>query len=244
MIKIIEKKIKEIPVLIVQNEIEEHSQTVVFFHGFESAKEHNLTFAYLLAQAGYQVVLPDALYHGERNNRLTSEELALNFWEIILQNVADLSVIKDELNLKDIGVAGTSMGGITTAASLTQYDWISVAVVLMGSPDLESFALDLITETNKTLKEPIDQALIEETLEKIKPYNLSTQMEKVSNRPILFWHGEADKLVPLNYAESFVSTYNQIYPSKHVKLLKEKQRGHHLSRYSIVEGVNWFKKHF
>lgn len=244
MINIKEKKIKDIPVLVVENERLKIGRTVVFFHGFESAKEHNLTFAYLLAQSGYQVILPDAIYHGERNNTLTSEELSLHFWEIVLQNVSDLKVIKEELKLEEVGVSGTSMGGITTAASLTQYDWIKAAVILMGSPDLEAFALDLITEANKTFKESIDQSLIDETLEKIRPYNLTNQMEKIGARPILFWHGVEDKLVPITYAEEFVASYQKTFAENQVKLLKEKNRGHHLSRYSIVEGVKWFKKHF
>src|SRR5699024_12598158 len=111
----------------------------IIYHEYERAKENNLYLAYLLAKEQYRIILPDSHYHGERSKNLTNEELSLAFWEVILANITELEAIKNELThdglILDnrIGVSGTSMGGITTASLLKQYDWIKTGVVLMGS---------------------------------------------------------------------------------------------------------------
>ena len=57
-----------IPVLHMYNEtMSETTSTVFFLHGHLSAKEHNLHYAYQLVKQGIRVILPDAIYHGERD---------------------------------------------------------------------------------------------------------------------------------------------------------------------------------
>lgn len=131
---------------IVKEEKKEKALPLVFFiHGFTSAKEHNLHFAYLLAEKGMRVILPEALYHGERNEQLTQEELAPRFWEIVTNEIKELEVLKNHFERENmiekgrIGAAGTSMGGIVTLGALTQYEWITTAVSLMGSPAYVEF---------------------------------------------------------------------------------------------------------
>ena len=47
-----------------------------------------------------RVILPEALYHGERNEQLTQEELAPRFWEIVTNEIKELEVLKTTLNGK------------------------------------------------------------------------------------------------------------------------------------------------
>ena len=47
----------------------------IFLHGFTSAKEHNLHYAYNLAKKGIRVLLPDAHLHGVREENLDEVEL-------------------------------------------------------------------------------------------------------------------------------------------------------------------------
>lgn len=61
---IVEKKIvANIPLLeVVQKELLDQAvPTVFFFHGFTSAKEHNLHYAYLMAEKNIRVVLPELI---------------------------------------------------------------------------------------------------------------------------------------------------------------------------------------
>ncbi|WP_431800186.1 hypothetical protein [Halobacillus andaensis] len=118
MIGIYRETIKNIPVLVIVD-AEKYDQPLpvfTYFHGFTSAKEHNLPQAFLLAQKGYRIVLPDSLYHGERTDDLSKEELSFKFWDIVYQNLKDLQDLKDGLDQRELilnrrfGVGGTSMG--------------------------------------------------------------------------------------------------------------------------------------
>ena len=114
--------------------------TVIFFHGFGSAKEHNLHYAYLMAEKGLRVLLPEALYHGERSEGHTERELMGFFWPTVIQSIKEAAVLKSYFEEKGLadpqrwGMAGTSMGGIVTNGALAVYDWIQAAVSLMGNP--------------------------------------------------------------------------------------------------------------
>ena len=246
-----ELNIKEIPTLLVEKQAHENLAlpTIIFFHGFESAKENNLTLAYLLAKEDFRVILPEARYHGERCESLTKEELAVSFWEIVKNNVVELNQIKEELDAKKlilnekIGIAGTSMGGITTAASLRKYNWIKTAVSLMGSPNLPLFAEQLIDEYNKMAKKPIDKVEREAVVNDLYDYDLFSQEDKLNNRPIMFWHGLEDKIVPIKHTKQFIEKLNKPQYSNEIKFLEEANRGHHLSRFAILETVKWFEKH-
>lgn len=251
MITIKNKAIANIKSLIVEAEANKDKPlpTVIFYHGFQSAKENNLTLAFLLAEQNYRIILPDALYHGERSKNLTSEELSLAFWEIILANINELEEIKNELKSRNlildnrIGVSGTSMGGVTAASLLKQYDWIKTGAVLMGSPNLVDFGEKLINDFNKTAKKEIGVNEKEDVLNQLKPFDLSKDIEALQNRPLLFWHGVKDNVVPMQHSEAFVTKLRGSSYTGEVKMLKEAERGHHLSRYSILETVKWFVDH-
>src|SRR5690625_5630515 len=74
-------EINNIPSLVVtsSNKQNEPLPTVIYSHGFTSSKEFNLPIAYLLASAGYRVVLPDSLHHGERTGQIKSVERQVAF---------------------------------------------------------------------------------------------------------------------------------------------------------------------
>lgn len=58
---------------------------IIFTHGFTSAKENNLHYAYLLAEKGFRVILPEAIYHGEREQGLTERDLYGHFGKLSLR---------------------------------------------------------------------------------------------------------------------------------------------------------------
>src|SRR5699024_6387741 len=137
MIGISKETIQSIPCLIVSDD--QHGgaplPTVVYLHGFMSAKEDNLPLAYLLAEKDYRVILPDSKYHCERACKNATFKRHISFWDIVMKNVDELQEIKSALDDHQLiqgdrfGVAGTSMGGITSSAALTQYPWIKAAAI-------------------------------------------------------------------------------------------------------------------
>ncbi|MBW9217446.1 alpha/beta fold hydrolase [Anoxybacillus sp. ST70] len=250
MISIIRESIANVPCLHVVKEDDKHHMRplVIFIHGFTSAKEHNLHFGYLLAEAGYRVVLPDALYHGERPNPLSDNELHLSFWDIVLTTIRELEEIKNELvdrKLVDphrIGVVGTSMGGIVTFGALTQYDWIRVAGSLMGSPCYQTFFdLQLQFAERKGMTLPLSNEQIETLRNTLMTYDLSLQPEKLNGRPLFIWHGKQDDVVPFDYTYAF---YKQIEPfHEPLMMLIDEHAGHKVTREAFLQTVQWFVTH-
>lgn len=251
MIGIYRGKIASIPSLIVvdANKESQALPTIIYFHGFTSAKEHNLPLAYLLAEKGFRVVLPDSHYHGEREEDVSEVKKQISFWNIVMQNVQELEKIKDALDEKgliqgdNIGVAGTSMGGITTSAALARYPWIKVAGILMGSPKITTYAKTLVASFKKTGTLPITDEEIDQLYGMLEDYDLSMQPEKLNQRPLLFWHGDHDPVVPFDHSYTFYESIQQHYDNKEdIHFIKEENHGHKVSRHAILETVKWFEK--
>lgn len=252
MITVQKENIDTIPSLIVANKLQlnEPLPLIVYYHGFTSAKEHNLPIAYLLAEKGYRVILPDSKYHGEREGEISVEERQVSFWDIVLKNVDELNLIRNYFMQKNIvlnnriGLAGTSMGGITTAAALTQYSWIKVAAVLMGSPKITAYAKTLVNNFKNSDKLPITDEMIHHLYKRLEHYDLSKQPQVLDNRPLFFWHGENDSVVPFNHSYTFYNDVKQLYENQEsIHFLKEENRGHKISRYAIIKTVKWFAKY-
>lgn len=251
MISIYKQTWNDIPLLRVENSLYTNQAlpVVIYFHGFTSAKEHNLPFAYLMAEKGYRVILPDAILHGEREEDLTVIQRQLRFFEIVLQNLEDLQDIKLELEKQNlllnnrIGVAGTSMGGITTAAALVKYPWIHAAAVLMGSPRLADYAEVLIAEVKRTEHSLLlSEKEVNELMTTLSDVDLSRNMDKLFERPLFFWHGEKDPVVPFSHSYDFYNEAVHYYKSPdNIRFLREVDQGHKVSRFAIQETVNWFE---
>ncbi|MFC0469361.1 esterase [Halalkalibacter kiskunsagensis] len=253
MITIKNETIAQIPTLHVVKEEFQYKQVIpiiFFFHGFSSAKEHNLHVAYLLAEKGFRVILPDALHHGEREVLLKGNKRELAFWEIILKSIKELDEMKQELEIRKlineekIGVIGTSMGAITMFGALTQYPWIQTAVSFMGTAYYEAFAnglLKVVEEKGLT----IEQEMKDEMLRTIKPFDLSSQLDKLSGRPLLIWHGKEDNVVPYPFSEKLYQELEANYEDTPEKLqfLAEEKIGHKVSRRAVLSSVGWFEQH-
>lgn len=251
MITIEKVYIGEIPILMVvqADKRNEALQTVVYYHGFNGEKESSLTIAYKIAERGLRVLLPDSMLHGERRQNISQSEMDLAFWDIVLQNIKELEQIKTFVEAEklttpnQIGLGGTSMGGIMTYAALATYDWIKAAVVLMGSPHMTEYAKGLITRFNQANEKQITQEEADKTLPTLEQFDLSLQKEKLNNRPLLIWHGEKDAIVPVQHSESFYENIRNDYEKEeNVKLIIEQGRIHNISRLSIEETAQWFQK--
>ncbi len=252
MILVDKQKIADIPVLhVVKEELKEESLPfIMFIHGFTSAKEHNLHYGYLLAEAGFRVVLPDALYHGEReDSNVAQQELNFRFWDIVINEIEELEFIKNDLVSKGlidsnrIGVVGTSMGGITTLGALTKYDWVNAAVSLMGSPFYEKFLQGQIAELKRVgVTIPLSEEQLEEQYVKLRTYDLSLQPEKLSDRPLLFWHGEKDEVVPFHFTYQFYNEVKTQYENQErIQFIVDKEADHKVSREGLLATIDWFK---
>ncbi|HEJ9097108.1 TPA: esterase [Serratia odorifera] len=202
MIELYDERVGDIALIhaVPAGQYQQPLPTVFFYHGYTSSKEVYAYFGYALAKAGFRVILPDADLHGERYHGDAAQRLA-HFWEILRRNIDELPALKAhfaERGVIDgtrIGVAGASMGGMTTLGALTRYPWIAAAASLMGA--------GYFTSLSQTLFPPLDERgqVLSPTrhAERVAPladYGVEHQLETLSGRPLLLWHGEADDLVP------------------------------------------------
>lgn len=236
-----------IPLLHIYNEkTQKYSPIVLFLHGFESAKEHNLHYAYQLVNQGCRVILPDAHLHGERDELLDKVEISLRFWETVLTSIEEVGVLKEELTIRGylanqkIGIAGTSMGGITTLGCLTTYPWIDAAVILMGTPgyvELANAQMEQIEQ--KGFKIPLTDDERQNMFDTLASFDATKQMEKLAGKPLFFWHGQKDPVVPFAPTATFIKEFEKAYGNDNIEFMQEKSAGHAVSRKGMLAATKW-----
>lgn len=241
--------INGIPTLeVVPNEMEgEPLACVIYFHGFTSAKEQNLPFAHMLAERGYRVLLPDSKYHGERYAEMSEKDLQLSFWSIVQQNIEEAEILhsyvqKNNLILEDrIGVAGTSMGGITSSSMLTTYDWIKVIGIFMGTAKTTKYAKMQLKQIEKDGTD-LSEKYIDEALQTIKTTDLSKQLDKMNGKSVFMWHGKKDAIIPYTLAEEFYNSIVQAVGTEEIVFKQDEDAGHKVSREAFLAGADWFEQ--
>ena len=242
-----------IPLLHVHTEdMNEETPVVIFLHGFMSAKEHNLHYAYQLAKKGIRVLLPDALMHGDRHGNVTKKELNLRFWEIILQSIHEVEKLYTYLKQNHflegnkIGIGGSSMGAITACGCLKQYEWLTTAAICMGTPGYVDLGKYLLAQlATKGFKWPMTEEEIQRNLDLLVNYDITFTPEKFNLRPVFFWHGKKDKTVPFENTYQYFLTLRAYYDEKpdNLKFVADNQAGHTVTRDGILEATTWLADH-
>ncbi|MCD8506036.1 MAG: alpha/beta fold hydrolase [Alkalibacterium thalassium] len=209
---------------------------IVYYHGWQSSKELVLTQGRKLAQAGFRVLLPDAANHGDRYQEMTRIP-SLTFWQSIHTNLFEFGFIVNhfrKLGLADdrIGVGGVSMGGFTTCALLTHNPEIKAAACVMGSPKPVAYRDRILTRAKEMNRfYPHDY---ESLLSWIPSYDLSLRPETLAGRPLLFWHGTQDRIVPYEDTAAFIKE-NQI---PNVRFIEEGEK--HLVKGPTMDEITSF----
>ncbi|MFD1929156.1 prolyl oligopeptidase family serine peptidase [Sporosarcina siberiensis] len=239
-----------IPILhIVEEQYDvQEVPVMIFLHGFSSAKEHNLHYAYNLARQGIRVILPDAHLHGVRDENLDEVQLGLRFWEVILTSIEEVGILKKELLKrklivsKKIAVGGTSMGGITTLGCLTTYEWISSALVMMGTPGYEKLARAQIGHFERGGFElPISADERKKLFANLAYFDLTKQPKKLNQRPLYFWHGKNDTVVPFEPTYHFYKAMKKEYYDVPERIVFDADEiaGHSVSREGLLKATSW-----
>lgn len=253
MIEIKNEVVEGIPVIeMVESGDENKALPIVFFyHGWESRKERVLEYGHLLAGLGFRAVLPEALDHGERKMDDTEENDPMNFWKVVLHNVSEFPILSkyyienNKVSQGQISVAGLSMGGITVSAMLTQYDWIHSAVVLMGSPapfEFSEWLLKNYDVDGVALYDLLNQEVVHTRLKELEPFSLQQQPEKIANRPVYFWHGTEDPIVPIHITKNFIETIQEAPYSENLIFEISEGVKHVVPRKIIVQASNFLKQ--
>ncbi|TFZ41367.1 hypothetical protein E4100_01975 [Soehngenia longivitae] len=239
--------IENIPVLVIRPSfIEGNYPTVIFYHGFTSNKENQKFRAEILASLGYQIILPDSLYHGERGNIDYEKEVYEGvFWRIVLKNIEEYDTIKDFATEKlhsdpnRMAVMGHSMGGFTSSGIFRKDEALKTAIIVNGSCDY--------LESNKIFKNKLgieDDEKFEEMERHISNNDPLRNIKTIVDRPLLLLHGEADSIVDINPQKQFYETAKKLYKNKElINLITYPNLNHHFTVSMLEKSAEWLNKY-
>lgn len=249
---IVEKEYwRDIPLLhVYKEEMTQETPVLIFLHGFLSAKEHNLHYAYQLVEKGIRVICPDAYLHGERTESLSEAKMNLLFWKIVLNNIQDVGVIYEKLRHRNllkttsIGLAGTSMGGITTAGCLKKYEWIKTAGILMGVTSFTNMAQYQVKQFKEQgIEFPMPEEEQQAILSGLAQYDLNSSPEILEKIPTIFWHGKQDQVVPYDMTYPFYESLKKENKAENVRYITDEKAGHAVTRSGMLEVTAWLAQH-
>lgn len=220
--------------------------TLFHYHGWSSKKERQRFFASTIATYGYQVILPDSDYHGDRKplSDYSSNNLIEYFPKIIIQSVEEFNEIKKEaeelyqVDKNRIAVSGHSMGGFIASSIFARNQDIKVLICINGASSWKK-AMVMPEEVGRFKNE---YNIYEEELKEFDPITFN---DKFYPRPILMLHGDADTSVPINIQRYFYEEVHLLYkdnPEK-IKLEEYKNMNHHISIRMVESTVMWLDKY-
>lgn len=244
---IIDEKIyiKDIPAILFRpKDVEGHLKTIIFYHGWTSSKESQRLRGLIYATVGYQVLIPDAIYHGERGAIDYNTADGSYFWETVLNSLDESNILIEELiekynaDSENISVIGHSMGGFTAAGIYTHNSSIKSVVVFNGACAWghanEIFKTKLGIQMTDRLRQ------LENRINKLDPLN---NLELLKDRPIFMLHGNKDGVVSIESQRYFLRKAKPVYSNESlVKLIEYHNVNHHITTGMMEDSIAWLYK--
>ncbi len=193
-LQITKERYGEIPCHIVHS-LRENGNAVVFYHGWSSSAEAQLTRAAILAINGYTVFLPDAVHHGGRGpltDYYAYEDYDI-FWKTIFMNINEFSGLEKSVRAsgcRQTFLMGHSMGGMSVLGIAAAYpSSIDGVISFNGSGDWE--LTHLFMQARFGIAMDREWNLYDE-MQSLSPVNHLSELSAV---PLLLINGEADTSV-------------------------------------------------
>ncbi|MFC6182255.1 alpha/beta fold hydrolase [Lactiplantibacillus daowaiensis] len=244
-------KLDDLPVLHVfaASQAQTKLPTIIDYHGWTTQTSSELVASYALVRAGFRVILPTAYLHGSRNDGTDLDQHPEHFWSIVGHSVAEFPRLVEALvaqgitDPERIGVMGTSMGGITAAGIMTTQPTVKAGVSLIGSPEPVAFAKDQVAQIPAALRAQLPEALLTKTYDQLAQFDLSMHPEALAGRPMFFFNGTADQMVPYKYVADFEQRFAQT-PALQQTVFKHADGGvHHVPHKMHEAAVSFLHDH-
>lgn len=220
-------------------------KTVIFYHGWSSNAKNQIFRASILAQYGYQVVLPEALNHGERGNLdyMNFDIVKEKFLPTLMSNLKESSEVIDyvknnlDIDTNHLYISGHSMGAITAGAVFSMNEDIKAAVVFNGTLNWKWLVYIIENLNDKKLSD--EMKIIRESILKMNPME---NIEKIKDRPIAMLNGQLDNVVSADSQEEFYNKALKIYEKKENIFFKKYENTYHqLTTQMLEDGLRFLK---
>lgn len=244
--KVLEEKItiNGVPAIRLFPEgLEGDLKTIIFYHGLGSKKENQRYRGHVLSSFGFQVIVPDALHHGERDAKDTEDpvEIRRYFWQAIIQSTKESSKLIDEIisdlrgDEDHIYVSGHSMGGFTSAGVITHDNRVRCAIPINGSFNWG--------RSNEMLRDTLGSNIddIESQEPEIKELDPMNNLEKLKDENILILHGDKDLSVDIEIQRDFYSVMKEM-GSKNIIMKEYEGLGHFTTTNMMEDIIIYLKK--
>lgn len=226
----------------------EEAPTVIYYHGWESNKDNNLFLGKIIAFHGYNVILPDAIHHGERGSleKYGYQELRKHFWEVVLNTVKEyetlINAAEDKLGVSRyrLAVTGNSMGGFIASGIFASNTEIKCLINMNGAGAWQKAEMTFraVDYEGKGLAD-------EKQLEEIISYDPLSSKDALYPRPILLLHGDADTSIPIDIQRYFYDEMKEVYKDKdkRLKFVIEPRLNHYKTVRMMEETIAWLDKY-
>ena len=230
--------------VVTPKRIEGKLKTIIFYHGWSSSAKNQIFRANILASYGYQVVLPEATFHGERGSlEYDNIEVVKRYiLETIMHNIEEspevFKYVEEELNAdpENIAVSGHSMGAITAGGLFTFNKRVKAGLIFNGSLNWKWIVESLIEGE-------------EESYERMRINDFMLQMDPmihlndIKNRPLAMLNGMEDKTVNPKAQEEFYNEAVKEYTEKRKLVFTEYEHTtHQLTTHMLEDGIRFLKE--
>ncbi|MGF0095194.1 prolyl oligopeptidase family serine peptidase [Peptoniphilus sp. SGI.035] len=210
-------KIGDVPAIIIEPNLKTN-KTIVFYHGWGSCKENQIFRGNIFASYGYRVILPDARYHGERNDigiDHTDKDIGMKYiLKVIMHNIEEapsiFKVIEENYPENEIAVGGHSMGAITAGGLYNFKKDLKMAFIYNGINNWRAL-VDYLNKIKNEEKIEENEFRINEFFLDMNPMD---SPENFKDRPIVLYNGEDDDTIDPAGQESFAKKIEKFYSDK------------------------------
>lgn len=217
-------EIGEIPAIYYTPVDMESLGTVIHYHGWSSQKENHDLMASNLCAAGYTVLVPDGLHHGERGS-LDYEEEFEKILDVILQSIKEFPLLFDFLKPEGLAITGHSMGSMIAAGLFHSFESVDKAAVINGYCNY---------------KEGFKEA--ETTPEELLQYDPMLHLDKVGERKLLVLHGDADSSVSIDVQRDYVSRAKDFFKEGHLLYEEIPDLNHYITLSMLERTIEFLKE--
>ncbi|MBM6619634.1 alpha/beta hydrolase [Bacillus suaedaesalsae] len=215
-------------------------QTIIIYHGWGSAIESQHELATILSEQGFQIIVPEIIYHDTRNPLPNPFEIPIMqkyFWNTIFHTINEFNLFIKEIAIPEekLILLGSSMGGFIANGIISNHHKIAGLININGSGSY--LTSENIFRINSG-RQPLTSAE-----QKVFAHYDPRQKEMNYHTSMLLMHGELDSIVSIEGQQDYYS-YITKQGYEHIHFNTYQEINHTISPEMVDDIVKWLQNNF